>query len=319
MRIALIGAGGAGGLLGAKLSQAGHNVEFLARGRQWEALRTIGLRVESPSGGFALQAPVPAYFDPEHIVTPEVVILAIKAGQVPELLPAVRRMLGPGTIVVTIQNGVRTIDEVEKSLGANVTYGGTGYFVSYLKAPGHICHLGVDPKIVFGNIALRDRNDKTARQFLDALRGANIEAAMVPNIREVLWSKVVLAAALGAIGSLTRATIGEFRRVPETRHVLSEMMQEVVRVAASQGIKLDASCAGRTLDFVDAMPLDSTSSLQRDIAAGKPSELEYVLGDLVRYSIAARVEAPFLGWSYSCLRATELKAHSSLVAVSGEL
>jgi 2-dehydropantoate 2-reductase len=131
---------------------------------------------------------------------------------------------------------------------------------------------------------------------------------MVSNIREVLWSKIVLAAALGAIGSLTHVTVGEFRKVPETRRILSGIMQEVVRIAASQEIKLDVDCVERTLDFVDAMPFESRSSLQRDIAEGRPSELEYVIGDLVRYSIAARVDAPLLGWAYSCLRATELKA-----------
>jgi 2-dehydropantoate 2-reductase len=239
------------------------------------------------------------------LVNPEVILIAVKAGQVAGLLPSLRGMLGPGTIVVTIQNGVRTVDEVRKSIGAAPTYGGSCYLVSYLSAPGNVRHVGVAPKLKIGNIASNTRNEKTAIQFINALREAGIMAEMVHDIQDVLWSKVVLAASLGVVGSLTRVKIGVFREVPETRELLSRVMLEVVAVARSRGIKMPDNWVQRTMGFVDSMPFASDSSLQRDIMHGKPSELEYVVGDLVRYAASAGFDVPILRWGYSCILAAE--------------
>ena len=131
---------------------------------------------------------------------------------------------------------------------------------------------------------------------------------LVPNIRQVLWTKFVFIAAISALGGLTRVAIGEYRQVPEAREVLTEAMAEVAAVAQASGVSLDADILSKTLAFIDAGAPDLRPSMQRDLEAGRVSELESMIGVVVRLGKEQGVPTPVMRLAYALLKPAHLKA-----------
>jgi 2-dehydropantoate 2-reductase len=312
MRIACIGAGGAGGLLGAKLGGSGNDVCFLVRGDNLRALQSRGLILKSICGDVNIPPPVAAAAVGSDLGPMDVVIVATKAGDVAGVIPDIREMLQPSTIVVTIQNGIQSPEALESAVGRDRVYGGVSRFISIRTRPGVINHIGVPPSLLLGPFDVTgSRFERVAAEFSGELTKAGIASRIVADIHRALWEKVVLVTCLSVVGSLARVPIGEFRGCADTRSVMSQIMSEVIEIANRVGVEISVDCIAETLRFIDAMSPESTASMQRDIAEGKPSEVEVILGELKRLAGRHQVKTPCLDFGYAMLLPAELKARRS--------
>jgi 2-dehydropantoate 2-reductase len=309
MRIAVFGAGSVGGYFGGRLALAGEDdVLFIARGAHLQALRTQGLRVESPKGDFTVSS-VEASDDPRRIGPVDAVLVAVKAWQVPEVAQAIRPMLGPETCVVPLQNGLEAPAQVTAVLGPEHVLGGTCVISSTVTAPGCIRHLGLEPSIAFG--ALDDHPDPRAERLREAFLRAEVTAIIPADIQVAIWEKF-MAIRLGPVGAVARAPVGVLRSVPETRRLVEQAGIETLMVARARGIDLAEDSPARMMAALDTIAPGIIASLQRDIEAGRPSELDALTGALVRLGAEVGVETPLHAFIYHTLLPQELRARGQL-------
>lgn len=309
MRFAIFGVGGVGGYYGGRLAQAGHDLTFIARGEHLRAIQEQGLRVESVKGDFTIY-PAQATDDPAAVGPVDVVILGVKTWQVPEAAEAIRPLIGPETVVLPLQNGVEAPDQLAAVCGREHVLGGLTKIFSFIIGPGHIRHVGGPASISFGELDNQSR--PRTNQLLTVLQEAGIAADIAPQIQVALWEKMLFVVSLGGVGAVTRAPIGIIRSIPETRAMLEEAMGEISAVARVRQIALEDNVVARTMLFVDSQPAAAVSSLQRDISAGRPSELEAWNGAVVRLGRQANVPTPLHDYIYRSLLPSELQARGQL-------
>ena len=290
MRIAVLGAGAVGGYFGARMAQAGCSVVFVARGAHLEAIRRHGLRVESPAGDYTVH-PAEATDAPGSVRDADAWIVGVKAWQVPEAAAALRPVAGAESVVVPLQNGVEAAAQLAAVLGDDRVLGGSCRILACVSAPGRIRHVGVDPVLEFGE---RDgRRTGRALSLLAAFDGATgATARAVDDIEAAVWQKFLFIAPTSGVGALSGTPAQVFRARPATRAMLVAAMQEVFHLARARRVALPDDAVDRALALVDALPEGATSSMQRDMQAGRPSELESLNGAVVRLARAAGVPAP---------------------------
>jgi 2-dehydropantoate 2-reductase len=310
LRFAVIGVGGVGGYFGARLAEAGHDVTFVARGAHLAAIEASGLHVHSPLGDVHV-APARATSTPESIGAVDCVILGVKAWQVPEAARSAAPLIAPHTLVLPLQNGVEAPEQVAAALGREHALGGIARIVSFLSAPGHVQHAGVEPSITLG--ALDARQHEQLERLCQALAAARgVSAAIAPDIRVALWEKFLFITAWASVGAVTRAPIGVVRRLPDTHHLMQSALGELERVARGHGVPLAPTVVADLLAFIDTVPETSTASLQRDIASGHPSELDNLTGAGVRLAAQVDVVAPTLSFLLAALTPLEQRARGVL-------
>ncbi len=305
MRIVIYGVGGVGGYFGGRLAQAGEDVTFVARGAQLQALQAHGLRVQSIKGDFTVQ-PVQVTDDPARIGPVDVVIVAVKTWQVPEIAPALRPLLGAATAVVPLENGVESPDQLAAVVGRDHVVPGLAKIISAISAPGAIQHSGMEPYVAFGEWD----NQLTPR--VTALRAAftraGVAVAIPADIDVALWEKFLFLAAFSGVTAVTRAPAGVVRALDPTRALLTGVMHEIAAVAQARGIALPVAALDAAMSAIDALPPHGTASMQRDLLAGRPSELEAQTGAIVRLGAAAGVPTPINAIIYAALLPQELAA-----------
>jgi 2-dehydropantoate 2-reductase len=309
MRVAVFGTGGVGGYFGARLASTGVEVVFIARGDHLAAMRRSGLRVTSVLGDMLI-APAQATDSPATAGAVDAVLLGVKTWQVPAAADSLGPLLGADAFVVPLQNGVDTAEVLTGKIGAEHVVGGTCGGFCFIEAPGHIRHIGGTTFIKLGEL------DGTSSARVERLRAAFERAGVaveVPaDIRVALWEKLMLVVPFGGIGAVTRAPIGVIRSVPQTRQLLERGMREIHDVARARSIGLSDDAVARSLATLDSVTASGTSSLQRDIGAGKRSELEAWIGAVVRLGAAAGVATPLHDFIYASLLPLELRAGGEL-------
>jgi 2-dehydropantoate 2-reductase len=289
MRIAVMGTGGVGGYFGARLAGAGHEVAFVARGRQLEALRANGLRVQSPLGDVHLPT-VEVTDQPAEIGPVDLVLFTVKLWDTLDAAEAIKPLLGENAAVVSFQNGVVKDDILRGALGAEHVIGGVTYIAATIAEPGLIRHSGTLQKLVFGEYdgSLSSR----VRQFRDACAGSGIEAEISDQIEQTIWEKFVFLVGLSGTTSLARSVIGPIRSNPRSRAFLHDVMEEVVQVALAQGVALPADYADGRLAFADQVPASMTSSMHHDLERGNRLEVGWLSGDVVERGERLGVATP---------------------------
>ncbi|MFZ3213857.1 MAG: 2-dehydropantoate 2-reductase [Terriglobales bacterium] len=309
MKIAFIGIGALGGYFGGRLAKAGNDVVFIARGATLEALRKNGLRVESPLGDFSLPQ-VQATDDPASAGHVDAVFVTTKAEQVPEAAEQIRSLVGPETVVVPFQNGVEAYDQLAAVLGPEHVLGGMCHVIAMVVAPGVIRHGGLTALITVGEWS----NQHTPRleRLVECLRAAGLDTRVPESVQVALWEKFEFIASYGGVGAVTRAPAGVTRSLPETRSLLERAMQEIVGLANACGIPVPGQSVASTLKFIDSLPPDGTASMQRDIVAGRPSELEAQSGAVVRLGRARKFATPVHEFIYHALLPGELRARGKI-------
>jgi len=305
MRFAVIGAGGVGGYFGGKLAHGGADVVFIARGKTLEAMRANGLRVDSIKGDFVLPR-VNVTDDPNAAGEVDAVLLAVKTSQIPEVLRNIRPLIGRDTAVIPLENGMDAPEQIAEAVGREHAMGGLCAIVSFIVAPGHIRHAASDPFLMFGELD-NSRSERAAR-ICEAMVAAGINAEVPPDIHRSMWTKFLFIAPLSGMGAVTRVPAGVWRAMPEVRDLARRAIEEVAAVAAARGVQLDPDAIETTLARYDSLAPDATSSLQRDIMEGKPSELDAQLGAVVRMGRAAAVATPVNEMLYAVLLPQERMA-----------
>ena len=288
MRIGIIGAGGVGGLLAALLARAHHDVALLSRGDTLAAVRERGLRIESSLGEFAVD--VETASTPRELGLVDVVILCVKAWQVADATKLIEPWLREGGIAVPLQNGVDAPDHLAAVLGVNRVIGGLAHMVSWVVEPGVVRHIGSPPRITLGSwrTPLRERCEALGHVLRDA--GCNVE--VTDDFEVALWRKFLFVASFGGIAAVKQSPAGVVRATEDSRRLLAAAFEEVRLLALARGVLLPKTAAADALALVDGLPPGATSSLQRDLAAGRPSELEALSGAVVRMGLEVGLALP---------------------------
>ncbi len=308
MRIVIYGTGGAGGYFGARLALGGHDVTFIARGAHLKAIREHGLVLDTPEGEL-IARPGLATDNPAEVKDADVVILGVKAWQVKDAARAIKPMLGEEAFVVPLQNGVEAVGELAEVLGAERVLAGLCVTFSWVAAPGRIKSIGGINIIRFGELD----NRKSAR--INALRQAfedvGVKVQVPGDVHRALWEKFLSVTACG-IGAVARAPIGILRSLPQTRGLLEACIAETAAVGRAHHVALATTAVADTLKLIDTMAPGSTTSLHRDIADGKPSELDYWTGAVVRLGAEAGIATPTHTTIYHALLPQELRARGEI-------
>ncbi len=309
MRVAIFGTGGAGGRFGADLARSGEAVAFIARGSHLAAIRERGLVVETDAGETTVR-PDLATDAPADVGPVDVVLLGVKTWQVEDAARAMAPLLGPQTFVVPLQNGVEAAGQLSAVLGADRVVGGLCATFSWIAAPGRIRSLGQVHSVRFGELDRRP-SERTER-LRAAFERAGVRATIPPDIEVSLWEKLLVVVPFGGVGAVTRVSIGVTRSMPETRRLLERGMEEIFAVGRARRVALPDGSVEKGMAFLDSLDPAGTTSLQRDITDGRPSELEAWNGAVVRLGRAAGVPTPTHDFLFSSLLALERQARNSV-------
>jgi 2-dehydropantoate 2-reductase len=309
MRFAVIGVGGSGGLLGARLINAKYEVAFIARGETLEAIRRHGLKVESASSSFVVH-PAQLTDDPRELGSVDCVILGVNTWQVASAARTIAPLLREVTVVLPLQNGIGAVAQLSAALRPEHVLGCAARMSSINVAPGHIRHSALAPSLEIGELDAR----KTPRleRLCDALSKARVNATISPNVQVTMWMKFLLIAPWAGIAALSRVPIGNLRSLPETRKLLRDALVECERVGRALDVPLPADAVAHTLAELDALPPHVTVSMQRDIVAGRPSELEALTATVVRLGTQVGVATPIHTLVYHLLLPLERTARAGL-------
>jgi 2-dehydropantoate 2-reductase len=268
-----MGSGGIGGYLGARLAQGGEDVVFIARGAHLEAMRRSGLRLQSQLGDIVLGR-VSATDTPAEIGAVDTVIFAVKLYDTESAAAAIVPLVGPQTRVVTLQNGIDSVDTLARFVPRSQIVGGATYMSARLEEPGLIVHAGKITRVVVGR-----PND----MMIDAWRGAclhagGIDLETVEDIEQVLWNKFVTVSAFSGATSLMRAGVSAIFGDPQSRMFLEQLRDEGVAVASAAGHPMPDDYSERTMSYWQKFPPETRSSMANDLAQGKPIELLWLSG-----------------------------------------
>lgn len=300
VKFAVVGAGAVGGYYGARLSHAGFDVSVVARGAHLRAIQSRGLWVWSPLGDFV--AHMQATEDPADIGPVDVVLYAVKTYDNPAALPLLRPLVGPDTLVLTLQNGVSSSAEVGAIVGEHRALAGPTYIATALKAPGLIEQTGTHRRIVFGEVGGTGGQPSARVQAIaDLMRQADIQAEPVADARVPLWEKFVYLAPFAAVTGAARQPAGVVWFTPSLRATLEAAFGETEAVARAEGVAIAPDILERVRGYMDALPAGTRSSLLIDLQAGKRIELDALAGDVVRRGAALGVATPVMATLASVL------------------
>ena len=302
LRISVMGAGAVGGYFGALLARAGHDVHFVARGAHGEAIRSKGLTVKGPLGEFTVRAPVSETTG--QLGPVDLVLLAVKTYDNATALPLVPPLVGPATMVLTLQNGVDSPDDTAALVGQDHVLGGAAYIATSIVAPGVIEQTGTYRRISFGEMFAPDSDvSDRVRSLAETLAAANIEVDARPDARVALWEKFVYLAPFAGVTGASRQPIGVVRADPFSRRLLFGAFAEVERVGRAEGVTLPQGLLDRITTYVDDVPASMRSSLLIDLSNGKRIEVEALQGSVVRRAARLGVPVPIMATLYAVLRA----------------
>jgi len=288
MRIAILGSGGVGGYFGGRLAAAGSDVSFLARGAHLAALRERGLRLMSAQGDIHVPR-VQATDDPAAIGPVDLVFFTVKLYDTESALRMLPPLIGPHTLVVPFQNGVDSVDTLVAAVGREHVAGGTAYVSAVIAEPGVIRHTAMG-RLAFGPL---DGQRLAALEALrDACARAGIEATLSDRIFVDIWAKFVRLTVLSGMTCIARSPIGVVRSDPDLRAMMEAAAHESVAVARGKQIPLPHSMYDDTLAGLRALPDETKSSMLEDLERGRPIELPWLSGALVRIAEEVGVDAP---------------------------
>jgi len=289
MKIAFMGAGGVGGLIGARLARAGCDVSFIARGAHLAAMREHGLRLESQVENVHL-AKVRVTDDPGTLGPVDLVIFSVKLWDTEKAARAILPLIGPETGVISFQNGVVKDDILRPIIGEKALMGGVAYMGTAISRPGVIQHTGTVQKVVFGEYD--GRRSKRAEALLEWCRKAGLDASISDDIRRTLWEKFAFLVAMAAVTATMRLPIGPIRSHPLTRKFYLDAMREAAAVGRAHGVRLPEDFAEERMAFVDTLPATMTASLHHDLERGNPLEVQWLSGSVVDLGAGVGVPTP---------------------------
>jgi len=257
--VAVLGPGAVGGALAVPLALAGVRVVCVARPDTAAAIRNEGLRLDRP--GEVLRARPEA----TDVLLDRVDLLLVTV-KAPALDDALDRVATRPETVLPLLNGLEHVETIRRRLGGRVVAGSIGRLEAYRDGPTRVVQTTPAPLV-------------TVTSDVELLRGAGFDIRIEPDERRVLWEKVVRLAPLAAATAITQRPLGELRTDPDWRSTLEDAVDEACAVAAADGVVLNPQAQW---EILDTMPASVTTSAARDAAAGLPTELDAIVGSVVR-------------------------------------
>ena len=299
MRIAVVGAGGVGGGFGAALAKAGADVTFIARGAHLAAMKSAGLRIESPRGDTHL-VPTQATDDPKSVGKVDFVIFCVKLWDLESAGEHIRPLVGAGTAVIPLQNGIDAADRLIPILGRDAVMGGVAQISASIIAPGVIRQVGTFMRMIFGE--LDGKRSKRAEDFLATCEKAGFDATLSNQIQTELWMKFIPLATNASITAATRQPIGKLRDDPDMQSVFIAAVKEVIELGRARKIALPADTLERTMDFIGHTPPAMKASMALDLERGNRLELPWLGGKVVALGRELGVPTPVHSVLYALLK-----------------
>src|SRR5665647_1750290 len=300
MRIAAMAAGAVGGYFGARLAAAGHDVFFIARGANLDAMRKNGLTIESVHGDLHLPKPN-VTDDPKSVGPVDVVLFAVKLWDTEKAAEQALPLLGPNTRVITLQNGVDSYERIAPIVGPERAIGGVTYVVSVIERPGVIKQASVFQTITCGTID--GKPDAPLEAFVDAAKAAKINIILSDNIERDRWHKFIFLSATSGATALTRSTMGPILADPDTRALFRNIMRETLAVGRAKGVALDESYVDERMAFADKnTPAGMKASMANDLDRGNRLELDWLAGRVCQLGRKYGVPTPVNDVIYAALK-----------------
>lgn len=288
MKIAVVGAGGVGASFGAMLAEAGHEVALLARGSHLEAIRADGLVVEKAGNRRALR--LAASDNAADLGAADVVLFAVKLWSTEEAGAAARPLVGPGTMLVVLQNGVDGIARLSPILGSDRILGGVAQISAVIDKPGHVVHRSPFARVIAGEPA--GGPSERVQRFIEACQGAGIEARASDDINLDLWTKFVFIVGLSGATALLRSSIGPILADAETKAFLVRLVEECVAVGRAEGVGLPADQVDQALSFMGGLPPAMRASMLDDLERGGRIEMPWLSGHVVALGERHGIDTP---------------------------
>ena len=288
MRIAIVGSGGVGGYFGGRLAAAGADVLFVARGAHLAALQQRGLRIESPLGPLHLPA-VNATDDTAAVGHADVVLFTVKLYDTESALRLLPPLIGPGTVVVPLQNGVDSVSSLSASVGRTCVAGGTTYVSAVVAEPGVIRHTAMN-KVLFG--PLEPGQAPKLQQLHSAATAAGIDATLSDKIQVEIWAKFARLTVFSGMTAVTRSPIGIVMSDPGLFAMMQSALHESIAVGRGRQIPLPAHLFDDIITATRALPSGTKSSMLEDLERGRRLELPWLSGAVVRIGEEVGVETP---------------------------
>jgi 2-dehydropantoate 2-reductase len=293
VKIAVVGAGGVGAFYGGLLARAGHDVHFVARGPQLEALRSQGIHISSLSLGEIRVPPVPAASRASEIGSADLVLVCVKAHQTLAILDDLSHLMGPTSIVMALQNGVESDELLIERFGAARVASAVVYVGATLEAPGFVRHVAAGTLVISDNERARE-----------VLASTGLPVRISPDIERQRWHKLAWNASFNAISALTLRSSQDLLGNPQTRALILAMMREVLAVANAHGVALAASDLEQLVATTEKAAAIRTSMLV-DRERGRQLETDALVGVVVRKGRQAGIPTPIAEVLYALLTAID--------------
>ncbi|HYA25636.1 MAG TPA: 2-dehydropantoate 2-reductase [Terriglobales bacterium] len=315
MKFLVVGAGAIGAYLGALMARAGADITLFARGPHLRAMQAHGVQVKSASGNFEAHPKIAASL--EEVGPVDVVFLGVKAHGLTQLAPQLHPVLGPDTTVVSTQNGLpwwffqgfggeweglrlERVDPggvVSSAIEARRVLASIVYFSTEITSPGVIQH-NEGNRISLGEPD--GTRSERSRKIAEALIASGLRAPVTTHIRNEIWVKILGNVAFNPVSALTGATLGQMTRDPDVCKLVREIMCEAAAVAARLGLELPVSIDQRIAGA--AKVGEHKTSMLQDLEAGRPMELEAVVGAIVELGERVGVPMPHTRTVYGCTK-----------------
>lgn len=289
MKILVMGSGGVGGYFGGRLAAAGNDVTFVARGAHLAAMQAEGLILDSQIGNAVIK-PVKVTADPATAGVPDVIIFATKMTDAEAAAEQLKPIVRDGTMIVAFQNGVEAADILKRVLPQAHVVPGVARIASHISKPGTIEHRSPFARLEFGE--LTGGSNPKLDTFHAACKAAGIDAIIAENIQRNVWMKFGMLAPFSGLTALTGATAGPLRETAGTRALIEAAVREVIAVGKAAGAGLKDEDFTQLMKVIDGNPAPMTSSMAHDRKAGKPLEVNYLSGAVVRIGEKHGVAAP---------------------------
>jgi len=299
MRVAVVGTGGIGAPYGASLAKAGADVTFVARGAHLAAMRENGLRIEGDRGETHIR-PAQATDDIAGIGTVDFVLFCVKLWDVENVGAELRAIVGPGTAVVPLQNGIDVADRLVPILGPDAVMGGTAFVTGSITAPGVIRQTGTYQRMTFGE--LDGRPSERGQRLRDLCETGGFEGVFSADIRVPIWEKFILLVPLSGLHALTRVPLGRWRDDSEILALYEAALRETVAVGLAEGVRLPDDSIEKGVAMMRSMPAHHTTSMGNDLLRGNRLELPWFAGKVVELGRRHDIPTPVNNFIFTALK-----------------
>ena len=294
IRIGILGLGGVGGYFGGLLAKAYYKSDdveiiFIARGATQNAIADSGLKIVTDDTEMIVH-PKLVSNNPDEIGVLDYLICATKSYDIEESLTSLKKCITPKTIILPLYNGVDAPERIQKIFPQNDVLLGCVYIISMIALPGTIRKIGFYEKLFFG---LKTASVSKLNELQHIFKNAKIESYLVENIEETVWEKFIFISALASTTSYLNQNIGEVLSNAESKELYVQLLNEIDAVAKAKGLKLPKDIVEQTIIKLEKSPQEATSSMHRDVLAGKNTEAISLTKFVVNEGIKYNVKTPF--------------------------